>query len=308
MPNLLSRFRDNRLGMMTRNALSRLAVEHAVRTMNMPEDIRRGYEEPLSAPAIGPISLDPTDYIGPNTLAKIAAGVKGLGGGMVGATAWHGSPHLFDKFKSEAIGTGEGAQAYGHGLYLAENPSVAGTYSKPVGNATVLGYDAKKYGGASLDEIRQMLLQNEVNPKQIAEHAQDPQSYLGRIAKGITTGKLKLDAGHLYKTDIPDAHIDKMLDWDKPLSEQPYVLKALQDAGYGRTDTPGITGAYFAPKTKEEAMALHQAGIPGIKYLDASSRTSGDGTRNFVIFNPDDIRILERNGQPTGLKPWDINE
>jgi len=52
--------------------------------------------------------------------------------------------------------------------------------------------------------------------------------------------------------------------------------------------------------------AMHQAGIPGIKYLDGSSRTDGEGTRNFVMFNPDDIRILERNGQPTGQVPWDM--
>ena len=46
-------------------------------------------------------------------------------GGGVGHIAYHGSPHKFDKFKTEAIGTGEGAQAYGHGLYLAESPDVA---------------------------------------------------------------------------------------------------------------------------------------------------------------------------------------
>jgi hypothetical protein len=51
---------------------------------------------------------------------------------------------------------------------------------------------------------------------------------------------------------------------------------------------------------------LQQAGIPGVKYLDGSSRTAGEGTRNFVMFNPDDIRILERNGQPTGQQPWDM--
>ena len=28
-------------------------------------------------------------------------------------TAWHGSPHTFDKFSTEKIGRGEGAQAYG---------------------------------------------------------------------------------------------------------------------------------------------------------------------------------------------------
>ena len=42
--------------------------------------------------------------------------------------AYHGSPHDFDKFTTEAIGTGEGAQAYGHGLYFAEAEDVAEGY------------------------------------------------------------------------------------------------------------------------------------------------------------------------------------
>lgn len=42
--------------------------------------------------------------------------------------AWHGSPHDFEKFDASKIGTGEGAQIYGHGLYFAENPSVAKFY------------------------------------------------------------------------------------------------------------------------------------------------------------------------------------
>jgi hypothetical protein len=49
---------------------------------------------------------------------------------------------------------------------------------------------------------------------------------------------------------------------------------------------------------------LQSHGLPGIKYLDGSSRAGGEGSRNFVMFNPDDIRILERNGQATGAKPW----
>jgi hypothetical protein len=49
---------------------------------------------------------------------------------------------------------------------------------------------------------------------------------------------------------------------------------------------------------------LANEGIPGIKYLDGTSRTAGDGTRNFVMFNPEDIRILERNGVATGQQPW----
>lgn len=36
----------------------------------------------------------------------------------------HSSPHTFDRFDSSHIGTGEGAQTFGHGLYFAENPEV----------------------------------------------------------------------------------------------------------------------------------------------------------------------------------------
>ena len=45
-------------------------------------------------------------------------------GRKAGIEAYHGSPYDFDKFKTEAIGTGEGAQAYGQGLYFAESEDV----------------------------------------------------------------------------------------------------------------------------------------------------------------------------------------
>ena len=48
---------------------------------------------------------------------------------QTGAIVWHGSPHKFDKFDSAHIGKGEGAQAYGHGLYLADSPDVADEYA-----------------------------------------------------------------------------------------------------------------------------------------------------------------------------------
>jgi hypothetical protein len=44
--------------------------------------------------------------------------------------AYHGTPHDFDKFSTEAIGTGEGAQAYGWGLYFAGNKSIAEWYKE----------------------------------------------------------------------------------------------------------------------------------------------------------------------------------
>src|SRR3954469_3454846 len=45
-----------------------------------------------------------------------------------GAITWHGSPHQFDAFDSSKIGSGDGKQTYGHGLYLADNPEVSKLY------------------------------------------------------------------------------------------------------------------------------------------------------------------------------------
>lgn len=42
--------------------------------------------------------------------------------------AYHGSPHDFDRFSLDKIGTGEGAQSYGHGLYFAEREGIAKSY------------------------------------------------------------------------------------------------------------------------------------------------------------------------------------
>ena len=48
-------------------------------------------------------------------------------------TVYHGSPHEFDRFDAAHIGRGEGAQAYGHGLYFAERRGVAEDYRRRLG-------------------------------------------------------------------------------------------------------------------------------------------------------------------------------
>jgi len=46
--------------------------------------------------------------------------------------AYHGSPHTFDKFTAEKIGTGEGAQAFGWGLYFTDEEGIARDYARQV--------------------------------------------------------------------------------------------------------------------------------------------------------------------------------
>jgi hypothetical protein len=42
---------------------------------------------------------------------------------------------------------------------------------------------------------------------------------------------------------------------------------------------------------------LLDEGIPGIRYYDGSSRSAQKGTRNIVVFNPDDITQVKRDGE-----------
>ena len=58
--------------------------------------------------------------------------------------AYHGSPHIFDQFSNEKIGTGEGAQAYGHGLYFAGKKEVAQWYRNNLAGQQGLRLDGKE--------------------------------------------------------------------------------------------------------------------------------------------------------------------
>lgn len=76
---------------------------------------------------------------------------------VLNQTAWHGSPHQFDTFSTEHIGSGEGAQVHGWGLYFAEDQKVADRYR---GNL-VIGRGENEYSisykGARPEELPQSL-------------------------------------------------------------------------------------------------------------------------------------------------------
>jgi hypothetical protein len=117
-------------------------------------------------------------------------------------------------------------------------------------------------------------------------------------------------SGSLYHVNLDVNHED-LLDWDKPLSEQsPKVREALADfAKPPGARRPEPTGEQIVDQLKSSldvegndaaaaSAALQRRGIPGIRYLDGSSRGAGEGSRNIVMFDDAPISILERNGQP----------
>lgn len=241
---------------------------------------------------------------------QIAAGLNQAGRNLsaprtlnpqTGAIVWHGSPHKFDKFDSSKIGTGEGAQAYGHGLYLAESDDVAKMYRDKLTDP------AFKYAGMNDAKVRL----NEKIAKRV--EAADPKRAAALRAE---IASLSEPGGALYKVDLPDEQIAKMLDWDKPLSQQaPEVKKALQSSGllqysddYFKVNKKASpTGAdlhdflkYSGYDQWELAAKMADQGVPGIRYLDGGSRGAGKGSSNFVVFpgNEGLLSILERNGQP----------
>jgi hypothetical protein len=105
--------------------------------------------------------------------------------------------------------------------------------------------------------------------------------------------------------------VDRMLDYDKPLKDQPAAYQAIRSTipadvvkDFDANVEKGITGgnAYsnwvWGGKTPAgRSEKLRQLGIVGMKYADAGSRgQGGSGTRNFVVFPGEEkkVKILKR--------------
>ncbi len=118
-----------------------------------PWNPQRGREKVESMDRMRGSVVAPQPSFLENTLAAVYRGIRPSQenlGGLVAAIkpVYHGSPHAFDQFKLDKIGTGEGAQAYGHGLYFAENPGVAKQYAAQLQSKGDLYIDAS---GKTLD-------------------------------------------------------------------------------------------------------------------------------------------------------------
>lgn len=150
---------------------------------------------------------------------------------------YHGSPHgPFERFDPTKIGTGEGAQAYSFGHYLGEARGTGEGYRDILAyKAFDVAPEAEKLGlklsaGTRGEFIRQT--KDNKPPEVLAKQLQNaniaardlPQDKLAELFKGYQ----ERGGGYLYKVDLPDEAIAKMLDWDKPLTKQPNVMGALR--------------------------------------------------------------------------------
>jgi len=176
--------------------------------------------------------------------------------------AYHGTPHTFSaepgaplgRFRTSAIGSGEGAQAYGHGLYFAGKREVAEHYrnyltrnrsrsasddmqyilvdGEPVLNKydidVIWSEDAskvrdKKSAIKHFNERRNSWSRLTKDPDyQFQNYAQDKLSAYNKLLKDFKAGSNYSygKEGSLYKVELAPKDSEYLL-WDKSLEDQP---------------------------------------------------------------------------------------
>lgn len=255
-------------------------------------------------------------------------------------TAYHGTPHKFEKFSLEHVGSGEGHQSYGHGLYFAGKKEVAAHYREALSRGNAIpddllaqyfkpgrivpsygGYDRVEefypggVPGASGWSVRVRSVRPTDKEARTPENRESGKGWVASYGERervhstspewreveAVLGKQK--RGSLFHVGLPDDQ--HMMDWDKPMSEQPPAVRKALESLAGRVPMIGrwmkagtwegaksLTGekvyhqlldhfedgwkAGDKPADQQASEALREAGIPGHRYLDAGSRPLTD--------------------------------
>ena len=153
-------------------------------------------------------------------------------------TAYHGSGADFDKFDIKKINTGEGMQAFGRGLYFAEEELVGKEYQKALG--TIIKYDGKtilkndKGVGSTGDRHLDDLIIQDLGDvdkginrlqKMVDDYPDEPwwREDL-ELLKGAKNKVEVESTGKLYEAKLKVTP-DELLDLDKPLNKQSKVVQ-----------------------------------------------------------------------------------
>ena len=250
-----------------------------------------------------------------------------------GIIAFHGSGADFDEFKLDKIGTGEGAQKFGYGLYFSENEDIAKFYKNNVlarKKRAVLTYDNQPIkslrdtdAAESMDRKTQLLddIANDVGwfdqpianviasrikraEDGIKQYKKDPDE-LSELIINSYQNDLKilnqLDAskfgntGKTYKVELLPKQ-EELLDYDLPFSKQTdFVKNALRKASV-------VTDDFMGSSIKE--MLESGADIPGKEIIETLRKLDGTGQASSQFLNKFGIKgiTLSETGRK-GIQP-----
>lgn len=249
--------------------------------------------------------------------------------------AYHGSPYTFDNFDLGAIGTGEGNQAHGWGLYFAQDKKIAENYKDILGaNSGEVITGKTKYkineDGDWYDENTGNII-DDINPLSMAltevletgnsnkaiEHlqefikskegktAQTVISQVKRAKEAIKLLKKNEFAGHEQKTafevEIPEDN--ELIDEFKNINEQPKkvqtaIRKAWKEIGYKPSALQYMSGREFYKQLASE-LGGEKAASEKLNSLGVKGITYDglvDG-KCFVVFDDKAIQIINRYNQ-----------
>lgn len=252
--------------------------------------------------------------------------------------AYHGTPHSFDKFSLDAMGTGEGAQAYGWGMYFAGKKGVADYYRKSLANKPAIadildrwGVDDSNLAGFIAEDILQKNgdLERVANNVEKLKRDDDEKWFTDNIDRAVKLLRERPDQfadvnhGNLYEVDVPDN--SELLDWDIPLSEQSEAVQSAVKKIFKGMKPDGLMknldgslemdarGAFVYEELghwvqerenskdrwdKLGSQELNKYGIKGLRYLDGNSRRHKKGHHNYVIWDEEAVTVKAVNDQP----------
>jgi len=246
------------------------------------------------------------------------------------AVAWHGTPHTFEaendaplgKFRMDKLGTGEGAQVFGHGLYFTEKRKIGEGYRDGLSATAPAAYEWRghRYEDGPIKHALS-LIYNDGLPytrklaKQWANDAAnnaDEKAYFQTLLDTVNNvgskSEIRQHKGRLYQVHLKPAD-DAWLLWDKPITAQSKRVKAAIEgnatlkslAAERKEDGSQKTGEdlYRELSSKQggdQAASdyLATADIPGMKYLTGDSRAKGKGDYNYVVFRDGDVEVMQR--------------
>jgi hypothetical protein len=171
---------------------------------------------------------------------------------MAEIDAWHGSPHFFDKFKMSKIGTGEGVQAFGHGLYFTDKKEIAKHYAQSTSRGSAYRVDRVNEAIRKLDDnaaqrIAEYSGLEEVrNADDLIEELEmfGDQWYYDIVGKEmVKEGLLSKPGRNVYKTTLfkgKDPSEYTFLDWYEKVPEEKIgaIRKLAKEEGLSENQLP----------------------------------------------------------------------
>lgn len=237
---------------------------------------------------------------------------------------YHGSPFEFDTFSTDKINTGEGAQAFGYGLYFTESEAIAKYYKE--GLSRLKGTKGRLFkaeiptSNAMLDWNTPVSKMEPYVQKQLAKAGIDVEVITassfdyGTLYKNKELEKMLkkedyfslLDNYNLDEMDAIERHraaVNVIARELKGSSIQDFIsnmdildpaqVKLLTEAFTPKLESITGKGLYqsLAKKhsPKQASKILSDAGIPGIKYKAEGGRS---GKNNFVVFSDDLVKVV----------------